>query len=182
MNEINDNKQPATNEAPMDNPFAEKVPAKPVDVKESDDKGIAKSANLVFILVGVTFLAGMIYWAIGGMGQDKGHIVPKGTGQHVKVNAHPPQQGNVLVNAHPPQQGNVLVNGHAPGQFQNQPLPNQPLLAAGQQPDPNAPKKFISGGQYICTKCGNTSLPHFDNQGGILCPVCGGAMHVNKGK
>ena len=40
-------------------------------------------------------------------------------------------------------------------------------------------ERFISGGQYVCSKCGNLSLPDFDTAGTPHCPICGSMMKVN---
>lgn len=40
--------------------------------------------------------------------------------------------------------------------------------------------RFISGGQYICSRCQHCSLPVFDSSGTPRCPICGGVMKVNQ--
>ncbi|MBF0208966.1 MAG: hypothetical protein HQK53_19065 [Oligoflexia bacterium] len=36
----------------------------------------------------------------------------------------------------------------------------------------------ISGGQYVCSQCGHTGLPHFDQSGTPHCSECGGVMKM----
>lgn len=40
--------------------------------------------------------------------------------------------------------------------------------------------QFIAGGQYICSQCGHTGLPNFDQNGTPHCTECGGVMNINK--
>ncbi|MBF0205529.1 MAG: hypothetical protein HQK53_01435 [Oligoflexia bacterium] len=57
----------------------------------------------------------------------------------------------------------------------------QGVIAPGQNfPQNQNQGQFISGGQYVCSQCGHTGLPHFDQNGIPHCTECGGVMKINQ--
>ncbi|MBF0360308.1 MAG: hypothetical protein HQK49_04815 [Oligoflexia bacterium] len=69
---------------------------------------------------------------------------------------------------------NVLPPGPvAGGQIQN--------INPNLNPNQNANQgQYISGGQYVCSQCGHTGLPNFDQNGVPHCSECGGVMNINR--
>ncbi|MBF0314638.1 MAG: hypothetical protein HQK50_09795 [Oligoflexia bacterium] len=99
---------------------------------------------------------------------------------YFKINPRPDFKTTML------QAGQMALAGNLrPTQVTPSPAQGQQVMGVQQQqlqlPQTNQVQgQFIAGGQYVCSQCGHTALPNFDQNGTPHCSECGGLMNINR--
>ncbi|MBF0298679.1 MAG: hypothetical protein HQK51_08165 [Oligoflexia bacterium] len=129
-----------------------------------------KLINTVLLITGVIVGTTFIYFKINPRPNFKTTVTQAGQMALAGLQQQLPQQQLA-----PSEQVQIQGQIQAPDQL------GQGVQTQNQTQIQNqAQDQFISGGQYVCSQCGHTGLPNFDQNGTPHCSECGGVMNINK--